>query len=54
LKWYQITLLLTAIRFLNIFTTRERKEAFTECLGRVMGCISLIMDTPKINKNKVI
>lgn len=44
LKWYQITLLLTAIRFLNTFTTRERKEAFTEFLGRIHGLVSLFVN----------
>ncbi|PPK95087.1 GT2 family glycosyltransferase [Nonlabens xylanidelens] len=47
LKWYQITILLTGIRFLNIFTTSERKEAFTEALGRTVGMISLIFNKPK-------
>jgi GT2 family glycosyltransferase len=47
LKWYQITLLLTAIRFLNTFTTRERKEAFTEAIGRSVGIISLLFHKPK-------
>ncbi len=47
LKWYQITLFLTAIRFLNIFTTRERKEAFTEVIGRSVGLISLLFHKPK-------
>ncbi len=46
-KWYQITLLLTAIRFLNIFTTSERKEAFTEAMGRSIGIISLLFNNPK-------
>jgi len=47
LKWYQITILLTAIRFLNTFTTSERKEAFTEAMGRTIGLISLLFNTPK-------
>jgi glycosyltransferase involved in cell wall biosynthesis len=47
LKWYQITLLLTAIRFLNIFTTRERKEAFTESMGRSIGMLSLLFSKPR-------
>lgn len=46
-KWYQITLLLTGIRFLNIFTTPKRKESFTEFLGRTVGMISLILIRPK-------
>ncbi|WP_405352464.1 glycosyltransferase family 2 protein [Nonlabens sp. Asnod3-H03] len=45
-KWYQITILLTAIRFLNIFTTSERKEAFTEAMGRIVGILSLIFNKP--------
>jgi GT2 family glycosyltransferase len=47
LKWYQITLLLTAIRFLNTFTTKERKEAFTESMGRTIGILSLLLSKPK-------
>jgi glycosyltransferase involved in cell wall biosynthesis len=46
-KWYLITILLTAIRFLNIFTTRERKEAFTEFMGRVVGLLSLMFHKPR-------
>lgn len=47
IKWYQITILLTTIRFLNIFTTSERKEAFTEAVGRTVGLFSLFFNTPK-------
>lgn len=47
LKWYQITVLLTGIRFLNIFTTSERKEAFTEAIGRTVGIFSLPFNKPK-------
>jgi GT2 family glycosyltransferase len=47
LKWYQITLLLTFIRFINIFTTSQRQEAFTEFLGRTSGIISLFFKSPK-------
>jgi len=47
LKWYQITLLLTAIRFLNTFTTKKRKEAFTESMGRTIGILSLLFSKPK-------
>ncbi|GAL74995.1 glycosyl transferase [Nonlabens ulvanivorans] len=46
MKWYQITALLTSIRFLNIFTTSERKEAFTEAMGRTVGILSLIFNKP--------
>ena len=47
IKWNLITLLLTAIRFTNIFTTIKRKEAATETLGRVVGWFGLFFDKPK-------
>jgi GT2 family glycosyltransferase len=46
-KWHSITLLLTLIRFSNIFTTSKRKEAFTEALGRTVGWWSLLLNKPK-------
>jgi GT2 family glycosyltransferase len=45
-KWHSITLLLTIIRFSNIFPTSKRKEAFTEALGRTMGWVSLWVNKP--------
>jgi GT2 family glycosyltransferase len=50
LKWHSITILLTIIRFSNIFTTRERKEAFTEAIGRTVGWWSLLLHRPKVLK----
>lgn len=47
LKWHIITILLTIIRFSNIFTTTKRKEAFTEALGRTIGWWSLLFNKPK-------
>ncbi|QBZ97905.1 glycosyltransferase family 2 protein [Flavobacterium sangjuense] len=47
-KWNAIVLLLTFIRFTNIFTTNKRQEAFTESLGRMVGWFSLWFDKPKI------
>ncbi|SHM95824.1 glycosyltransferase family 2 protein [Flavobacterium xinjiangense] len=47
LKWHSITILLTAIRFSNTFTTVMRKEAFAEALGRMAGWWSLIFNKPK-------
>ncbi|GEL12411.1 Glycosyltransferase, GT2 family [Flavobacterium glycines] len=41
-KWHSITLLLTLIRFSNIFTTTKRKEAFTEALGRIVAWFQLL------------
>ncbi|SDL40876.1 Glycosyltransferase, GT2 family [Salinimicrobium catena] len=46
LKWNAIALLLTLVRMGNIFTTRERKAAFTESLGRIAGWWSLIFNKP--------
>lgn len=47
LKWHSITILLTLIRFSNIFTTSKRKEAFTEAVGRTLGWWSLWVNKPK-------
>jgi GT2 family glycosyltransferase len=46
LKWHSITLLLTMIRFSNTFTTNNKKEAFTEALGRTVGWWSLWLNKP--------
>jgi GT2 family glycosyltransferase len=47
-KWHSITILLTIVRFSNIFTTTARQEAVTEFLGRVAGWFSLFFNKPKI------
>jgi GT2 family glycosyltransferase len=47
LKWHSITLVLTLIRFANTFSTANKKEAFTEALGRTLGWWSLILNKPK-------
>jgi len=47
-KWNLITFLLVSIRFLNIFTTKKRKEAFVESIGRVIGWVSLLFNKPEI------
>jgi GT2 family glycosyltransferase len=46
LKWHSITILLTLIRFSNTFTTANKKQAFTEALGRMVGWWSLIFNKP--------
>lgn len=46
-KWNAIVFLLTSIRFLNVITTSNKKEAFTESLGRIVGWFSLIFNKPK-------
>ncbi|MFD2909772.1 glycosyltransferase family 2 protein [Flavobacterium ardleyense] len=47
LKWHAITILLTAIRATNIFTTSKKKEALTETMGRIAGWFSLLVSKPK-------
>lgn len=47
LKWHAITILLTCIRFSNIFTSNQKEAAFTEALGRTVGWWSLIFNKPK-------
>ncbi|MFC2110059.1 glycosyltransferase family 2 protein [Bacteroidota bacterium] len=49
-KWNVIILLLMMIRFVNIFTTKNRKEAFTEALGRIIGLVSLIFNKPLVQR----
>ena len=50
LKWHATAILLTKIRLLNMITTSDRKEAFTESLGRIIGWFSLIFNAPKVDK----
>lgn len=47
IKWHSITIVLTLIRFSNVLTTSNRKAAFTEALGRMIGWWSLIFNKPK-------
>jgi len=48
LKWNSISFLLTLIRFSNTFTSKNKKEAFTEAVGRTVGWWSLFFNKPKI------
>src|SRR5690606_16453706 len=50
LKWHQIAFVLTFVRILNTFTTKKKKEAFTESLGRISGWWSLIWNRPNIHR----
>jgi len=45
-KWNVIVILLTFIRFSNIFTTDKRMESFTEFIGRTVGWFSLLVNKP--------
>ncbi|WP_055435381.1 glycosyltransferase family 2 protein [Lacinutrix algicola] len=46
-KWHSTAFLLTSIRFANVITTKSRKEALTESIGRTIGWFSLIFNKPK-------
>lgn len=47
-KWNVIALVLTLIRATNIISTKNKKEAFTETIGRIVGWFSLILNKPKL------
>lgn len=47
-KWNAITLLLAAIRGINVITTSKKKEALTEALGRFSGWLSLLWNKPHL------
>lgn len=46
-KWYAITILLALIRLSNTMTTKNKKAAFTESIGRLLACVDLIFNKPK-------
>jgi len=50
IKWNLTSLLLTLIRFSNIINTKNKKEAYTEALGRMYGWLTLIFNKPKIER----
>lgn len=43
LKWHSITLLLIFLRFSNVFTSKDKKKAFTESLGRIVGWFQVLI-----------
>lgn len=43
IKWHSITLLLIFLRFSNVFTSKEKKKAFTESLGRIVGWFQVLI-----------
>ena len=45
-KWNTITILLTLIRLSNSITDNNKKKAFTEAMGRIVGWWSLIFNKP--------
>lgn len=46
-KWHSITVVLTLIRYINSLSTKNKKEALTEALGRTVGWWSLWLAKPK-------
>ena len=50
LKWNLIVILLLILRFLNIFTTKDKKKAFTEAIGRFAGWIGLLFSKTQIKR----
>lgn len=46
IQWHLLALLLTFVRFGNSLTTRQKKEAITETLGRITGWWSLLLNKP--------
>jgi len=49
-KWHATALLLTGIRFSNAITSSEKKEVFSESIGRITGWFSLFFNAPKLEK----
>lgn len=47
-KWNAIVFLQIILRGLNIFNTKNRKEAFAEMVGRKIGWWSLVFNKPRI------
>lgn len=50
LKWHGTAFLLTLIRLVNVVTTKKKKEALTESMGRIVGWWMLIFKTPKVER----
>lgn len=48
LKWNIIVLVLAGIRFLNTFTSSNKKAALTESLGRFYGLLTLLVNKPRV------
>jgi GT2 family glycosyltransferase len=47
-KWHLITILLMLIRFSNVFTAKQKRQAFTEAAGRLVSWITLFWNPPVI------
>lgn len=49
LKWHATVWLLTLVRIGNVLTTKQKKKALTESLGRISGWFSLLLFKPKVD-----
>lgn len=49
-KWHATSLLLTSIRFLNVINTPQKKQSFTEGVGRIAGWFSLLFNKPEVKR----
>ncbi len=47
-KWNAIVFLQLFLRYMNVFTSKNKMEALTETIGRKMGWLNLLFDKPKI------
>jgi len=47
LKWHATAFVLTLVRFTNVLNSSEKKAAFTESIGRIVGWWSLWWNLPK-------
>ena len=50
LKWNAIAIVLMKLRFINVFTSNKKTEAFTEALGRLYGLLTLIFNKPTVKR----
>lgn len=49
-KWHATEFLLILVRMSNILNTKDKKDAFTESLGRMAGWGSLIINKPDVRR----
>jgi GT2 family glycosyltransferase len=47
LKWHLTAILLMKLTFIGVFTSKQKKDAFTEGFGRLVGWWSVLFNAPK-------
>jgi GT2 family glycosyltransferase len=50
-KWYAVSYLQILLRFLNVFNTAKKMEAFSDAFGRVYGLFTLLVNKPILRQN---